>query len=112
MRAAERVAVERGRTLLALDTAADGGGASGPYEGLQYTLAGVIPGYAYKPHEGLTATPIYWKRPGEKAEVVAGRDGSPRTLRAYFMKFGRSDTPMRVSRIAPFETTVRRSARG
>jgi ribosomal protein S18 acetylase RimI-like enzyme len=64
MRAAECVAVERGRTLLVLDTAADGG-ASGLYEGLGYTLAGVIPDYAYKPHGGLTATRFYWKRPGE-----------------------------------------------
>jgi ribosomal protein S18 acetylase RimI-like enzyme len=73
LRAAERVAVERGRTLLVLDTAADGG-ASGLYEGLGYTLAGAIPDYAYKPHGGLTATRIYWKRPGEQAEATAGQD--------------------------------------
>ncbi len=66
MRAAERMAVERARTLLVLDTAADGG-ASGLYEGLGFTLAGVIPDYALKPHGGLTATMIYWKRPGEEA---------------------------------------------
>ncbi len=65
MRAAERVAVARGRTLLVLDTAAEGG-ASTFYEGLGYTLAGVIPDYAYKPHGGLTATMIYCKRPGEE----------------------------------------------
>jgi ribosomal protein S18 acetylase RimI-like enzyme len=64
MRAAERLAVEYGRTLLVLDTAADGG-ASALYEGLGFTLAGVIPDYALKPHGGLTATMIYWKRPGE-----------------------------------------------
>ena len=64
MRAAERIAVERSRTLLVLDTAADGG-ASGFYEGLGFTLAGMIPDYAFKPHGGLTSTLIYWKRPGD-----------------------------------------------
>jgi ribosomal protein S18 acetylase RimI-like enzyme len=62
--AAERLAVEKARTLLVLDTAADGG-ASSLYDSLGYTLAGVIPDYAFKPHGGLTATMIYWKRPGE-----------------------------------------------
>jgi ribosomal protein S18 acetylase RimI-like enzyme len=62
MQAAERLAVENSRTLLVLDTAADGG-ASALYEGLGFTLAGVIPDYALKPHGGLTATMIYWKRP-------------------------------------------------
>jgi ribosomal protein S18 acetylase RimI-like enzyme len=61
MRAAESLAVERGRTLLVLDTAADGG-ASGLYEGLGFQLAGVIPDYALKPHGGLSGTMIYWKR--------------------------------------------------
>jgi ribosomal protein S18 acetylase RimI-like enzyme len=65
MRAAERLAVDKGRTLLVLDTAADGG-ASALYERLGYTLAGVIPDYALKPHGGLTATMIYWKRPGKE----------------------------------------------
>jgi ribosomal protein S18 acetylase RimI-like enzyme len=63
MLAAEALAVERGKTLLVLDTAADGG-ASRLYERLGFTLAGVVPDYAYKPHGGLTATMIYWKRPG------------------------------------------------
>jgi len=65
MQASERIAVERGRTLLVLDTAAEGG-ASALYEGLGFTLAGVIPDYAFKPHGGLTATMIYWKRLGEE----------------------------------------------
>jgi ribosomal protein S18 acetylase RimI-like enzyme len=60
MLAAERVAVERGRTLLVLDTATDGG-AAGLYEGLGYRRVGVIPGYALKPHGGLTGTIIYFK---------------------------------------------------
>jgi ribosomal protein S18 acetylase RimI-like enzyme len=63
MRAAEQCALARNRTLLVLDTAVDGG-ASGLYEGLGYTLAGVIPDYALKPHGGLTGTRIYWKRIG------------------------------------------------
>jgi ribosomal protein S18 acetylase RimI-like enzyme len=65
MRTAEGLAVERKRTLLVLDTATDGG-ASGLYEGLGFTLAGEIPDYALKPHGGLTATMIYWKRIAEK----------------------------------------------
>src|SRR5712664_511202 len=60
MCAAERMAAERGRTLLVLDTAADG--ASGLYERLGFQLAGVIPDYAFKPHGGLSGTMIYWKR--------------------------------------------------
>lgn len=66
MQAAERVAIERGRTLLVLDTAADEG-AAGLYERLGFTLAGVIPDYALKPHGGLTATMVYWKRIGANA---------------------------------------------
>ncbi len=61
MRAAEAEAVARGRSLLVLDTATDGG-AAGLYEGLGYTLTGEIPDYALKPHGGLTGTLIYWKR--------------------------------------------------
>jgi ribosomal protein S18 acetylase RimI-like enzyme len=63
MRAAEVLAVENGRTLLVLDTAAEEG-ASGLYERLGFTLAGEIPDYALKPYGGLTGTLIYWKRIG------------------------------------------------
>jgi ribosomal protein S18 acetylase RimI-like enzyme len=63
MREAERKAVERSRTLLVLDTAADGG-ASGLYERLGFVLTGTIPDYALKPYGGLTATMVYWKRIG------------------------------------------------
>jgi len=60
---AEHIARERGRTLLTLDTADEGG--AGPfYEKLGFTRAGVIPDYAYKPHGGLCGTIIYWKRIG------------------------------------------------
>jgi ribosomal protein S18 acetylase RimI-like enzyme len=58
---AERLAIERGRTLLVLDTAVDDG-ASALYERVGFTLAGIIPDYAFKPHGGLTGTMIYWKR--------------------------------------------------
>lgn len=61
MRAAEALARQRGRTLLVLDTASDGG-AAGLYEGLGYVRAGEIPDYALKPHGGLSGTILYWKR--------------------------------------------------
>jgi ribosomal protein S18 acetylase RimI-like enzyme len=64
MRAAESLAIARGRTLLVLDTATEDG-ASGLYEGLGFTLGGIIPDYALKPHGGLVGTMIYWKRIGE-----------------------------------------------
>ena len=73
LRAAERAAVERARTLLVLDTATEGGAAA-LYEGLGFTLAGVIPDYALKPHGGLTGTGIYWKRIGEGPRSAAGTD--------------------------------------
>ena len=60
---AERIARERGRTLLTLDTA-DEEGAGPLYEKLGFVKAGVIPDYAYKPHGGLCGTIIYWKRIG------------------------------------------------
>lgn len=61
LREAERIALERGRWLLVLDTAEDEG-AAGLYERLGFKLTGVIPDYALKPHGGLTGTLIYWKR--------------------------------------------------
>jgi ribosomal protein S18 acetylase RimI-like enzyme len=63
---AERIAVERNRTLLVLDTAAEEG-AAGFYERLGYQRVGVIPAYALKPHGGLTGTIIYFKRIGPAA---------------------------------------------
>ena len=60
---AERIAVERGRTLLVLDTAVEDG-AAGLYERVGYQRVGVIPGYALKPHGGLTGTIIYFKQIG------------------------------------------------
>jgi ribosomal protein S18 acetylase RimI-like enzyme len=66
VRRAEALAVEHGRTLLVLDTAADEG-ASEFYERLGYSLTGEIPDYALKPLGGLTATKIYWKRIGNRS---------------------------------------------
>jgi ribosomal protein S18 acetylase RimI-like enzyme len=63
MHAAEACASERARTLLVLDTAVEDG-ASAFYERLGFTLTGVIPDYALKPHGGLTGTMVYWKRIG------------------------------------------------
>jgi ribosomal protein S18 acetylase RimI-like enzyme len=63
---AERLAVADGRSLLVLDTAAEDG-AAGLYERLGFVFAGEIPDYAHKPHGGLTATRIYWKRIGSRS---------------------------------------------
>jgi ribosomal protein S18 acetylase RimI-like enzyme len=61
LRRAENMALARGRTLLVLDTASDGGPAP-LYESMGFQLAGEIPDYAFKPQGGLTGTKIYWKR--------------------------------------------------
>jgi ribosomal protein S18 acetylase RimI-like enzyme len=66
--AAETRAVEKGRTLLVLDTARDEG-AAGLYEKCGYTLTGEIPDFALKPHGGLTGTLIYWKRIGSMKSI-------------------------------------------
>jgi len=64
---AERIARERGRSLLTLDTGTDDG--AGPlYEKLGFVRAGVIPDYALKPHGSLQGTIIYWKRIGAAPE--------------------------------------------
>jgi ribosomal protein S18 acetylase RimI-like enzyme len=61
LRKAETMALARGRTLLVLDTASDGGAAP-LYESVGFKLAGEIPDYAFKPQGGLTGTKFYWKR--------------------------------------------------
>jgi ribosomal protein S18 acetylase RimI-like enzyme len=72
LREAEALAVQHERTLLVLDTASDGGAAR-LYERLGFTLAGEIPGYALKPHGGLTGTLIYYRRIGAgRTEGAAG----------------------------------------
>jgi ribosomal protein S18 acetylase RimI-like enzyme len=59
----ERLAIERGRTLLVLDTATMDG-ASRLYERHGFTFAGEIPDYALTPFGELTGTRLYWKRIG------------------------------------------------
>ena len=61
LRRAESMALARGRTLLVLDTASDGGAAP-LYESVGFQLAGEIPDYAFKPHGGLSGAKFYWKR--------------------------------------------------
>jgi GNAT superfamily N-acetyltransferase len=61
MVAVERLAVERGRRLLNLDTAVVGGAAP-LYDALGWTRAGEIPDYAYEPYGGLVGTAIYYKK--------------------------------------------------
>jgi len=61
MRSVEELAVERGKSLLVLDTAEDGGAAA-LYERLGYTRVGIIPDFALKPQGGLSATVLFWKR--------------------------------------------------
>jgi ribosomal protein S18 acetylase RimI-like enzyme len=63
LRKLEEIAVERGRWLLVLDTASDGGAAP-LYESVGFQLAGEIPDYAFKPQGGLSGTKFYWKRLG------------------------------------------------
>jgi ribosomal protein S18 acetylase RimI-like enzyme len=81
MHAAEAMAIQNHRNLLVLDTAVDGG-ASALYDGLGFTLAGVIPDYALKPHGGLTGTKIYWKRIGYLLSEPAQNPLSRRTRKA------------------------------
>lgn len=70
MQAAEALARDHRKTLLVLDTAEDGG-ASGLYAKLGYTCAGTIPDYALKPHGGLSATVLFWKRLDAEAHAAA-----------------------------------------
>ena len=75
MHAVEVMAIERGRTLLVLDTAVEDG-ASKLYEKLGFQLTGVIPDYALKPHGGLTGTMIYWKRIAEMAPAAIAKNSA------------------------------------
>lgn len=63
VRIAEQTAIESGRTLLTLDTAAENGGMEF-YEKLGFIRAGSIPDFALKPLGGFTATVFYYKRIG------------------------------------------------
>ena len=59
MRAAERVAVGEGKTLLVLDTASSA--AERLYQREGWQRCGVIPGFALLPHGGLCATTVFFK---------------------------------------------------
>lgn len=63
MHAAETLALQHGKSLLVLDTAAESG-AAGLYTKLGYTEVGTIPDFALKPHGGLSPTILFWKRIG------------------------------------------------
>jgi ribosomal protein S18 acetylase RimI-like enzyme len=61
MRCAERLALERGKTLLVLD-AVTGGDAARLYERLGWVRVGDIPGYALYPGGGTCGTTYYYRR--------------------------------------------------
>jgi GNAT superfamily N-acetyltransferase len=60
LRLAERESLKRGKTLLMLDTAAEGG-SSALYEAEGFILCGTVPDYAYEPHGGYCAASFYYK---------------------------------------------------
>jgi ribosomal protein S18 acetylase RimI-like enzyme len=62
MKAAERAAIECGKTLLVLDTASDD--AERLYERSGWTRVGTIPGYAQLPQGGLCDTVVFYRRLG------------------------------------------------
>lgn len=63
LRHAEQEGRKHGKTLLMLDTSAEGGSAA-LYESEGFILLGVMPGHAYRPHGGLCATKFYYKQAG------------------------------------------------
>jgi len=60
LRHAEREGLKHGKTLLTLDTAAEGGSPA-LYESEGFTFMGTMPGHAYRPHGGLCGTRFYYK---------------------------------------------------
>jgi len=69
LRIAEREGLKHGKTLLMLDTAAEGG-SSALYEAEGFIFCGVVPDHACRPHGGLCATNFYYK------QVKADHDAS------------------------------------
>jgi GNAT superfamily N-acetyltransferase len=61
LRVAEGESLKRGKTLLMLDTAAEGG-SSALYEAEGFTRFGTVPGHAERPHGGRCDTNFYYKR--------------------------------------------------
>lgn len=62
MRELERVAMEKGKSLLVLDTASDD--AMRLYERLGWNRVGTIPDYALNPDRSFCDTVVYWKALG------------------------------------------------
>ena len=60
LRYAEREGLNHGKTLLTLDTAAEGG-SSVLYKSEGFTFMGTMPGHAHRPHGGLCSTHFYYK---------------------------------------------------
>ena len=60
LRHAEGEGLKHGKTLLTLDTSAEGGSAA-LYESECFTFMGTMPGHAYRPHGGLCGTRFYYK---------------------------------------------------
>jgi len=61
LRHAEREGLKHGKTLWMLDTAAEGGSAA-LYESEGFVFCGTVPDYYLRPHGGMGATRIYYKR--------------------------------------------------
>jgi len=61
LRHAEREGLKHGKTLLVLDTAAEGG-SSALYESEGFSFMGGMPDHAYRPHGGFCATRFYYKQ--------------------------------------------------
>ena len=61
LRVAERESQKRGKTLLMLDTAAEGG-SSALYEAEGFIRFGTVPGHSQRPHGGCCDTDFYYKQ--------------------------------------------------
>ncbi|MCR6720102.1 MAG: GNAT family N-acetyltransferase [Chitinophagaceae bacterium] len=61
LKEAEKIARDKGRWHIVLDTAEDEG-AAGFYEKMGYQRIGVIPEFALKPYGGLTGTILFYKK--------------------------------------------------
>jgi GNAT superfamily N-acetyltransferase len=61
LRVAEGESLKRGKTLLMLDTAAEGG-SSALYETEGFTRFGTVPGHSERPHGGRCDTNFYYKQ--------------------------------------------------
>lgn len=63
LRHVEREGLKHGKTLLLLDTAAEGGSAA-LYEAEGFIFCGTVPDFYLRPHGGLGATKYYYKHVG------------------------------------------------